>query len=216
MQDQAPMARPGPVTVSETEMQGWPGTPGTERIERARDAREVRRGDWIFEPEAGRGRDQAIADIERVKEAGKNREFQERAKGELALAAAMDPEAGLLPAVRGIAARGDTRTTIGLAVMNEREDGASCSFGRLSRHPDWMGMNPALPDTRGMEALVAESRERPGRPGSVMAVRARPAPGAGVSQDFPPGEASALRDILLWHGARPSWAPREQDGEERT
>ena len=215
MQDQAPMAGPGPVTISEAEMESWPGTPGRERIERARDAREARRSDCIFEPEAGRGRDQAIADIERLEDAGENREFQEWAKRKLAWASSANPAAGPLPAMGEIAAEGNTRTTIGLAVMNERENGTSCSFGRLSRHADWMGMNPALPETKGLEALVIESGEKPGRPGAVIATGPGTAPGDAVSQDFPPGEASTLRDILLWHGAKPSWAPRAREDGER-
>ena len=101
-----------------------------------------------------------------------------------------------------------------------------------------MGLNPALPSARGLEALVIESEDEPGRPGLVMAAPpgnpwetlgtlGSAGPGAGfgagfgaglcigLSQDFPPGEATVLRDILLWHGARTSWKSRAQAGGER-
>ena len=246
MQEQAPPGRAGQegqedatVIVSEREMEGWPGTPGQMRIERARDAREAGRGDWIFEPEAGRGRDQAILDIERLRETGMNMEFQDWAKRAFTRAMAASPAAGPLPAMREIAGEAAGEATIGLAAMNERDGRTSCSFGQLSRDPEWMGLNPALPSARGLEALVIESEDEPGRPGLVMAAPlgtlgtlgtpgtlGSAGPGAGfgagfgaglcigLSQDFPPGEATVLRDILLWHGARTSWKSRAQAGEQ--
>ena len=140
MQEQAPPGRAGQedatVIVSEREMEGWPGTPGQMRIERARDAREAGRGDWIFEPEAGRGRDQAILDIERLRETGMNMEFQDWAKREF------HPGDGRLPGGRAAACdEGDSRRG---RRRGHHRPGGNERTGR----PDLLQLRTACPGTR--------------------------------------------------------------------
>ena len=84
----------------------------------------------------------------------------------------------------------------------------------MQRHPDWMGFCVNLKVLRGAQALVMESPVRQGRPGIVMAsITGHPnTPRFEKATDsFPLGrEASTLRHILTWHGAKEClWLPAE-------
>ena len=223
MQEKHPPPRIRGPQIQESDMDGWPNTPGTARIERGRHARTAIQADWIFEPEAGRGRDQAIADIESLEQTQKNQLFRESAGRSFARSALCAPASEAVAIMAKIASAGNTGKSIGMAIMEEapgEDSNGTYTFTYLSRDPDWMGFDPALPRVRGLRAVVEESADMPGSPGTVIALPrgyagqadGRPeARGQEDShpEDFPPGQARTLRDLLRWHGAEPVWADRK-------
>ena len=89
-------------------------------------------------------------------------------------------------------------------------------FGTLPRHPGWMGFCPALRLITGCEALVFEDNETQRRPATVIAY-----PKADIQDDnsparpFPPGQATTVRNLLLWHGASPRWMPSKSHPSQK-
>ncbi len=216
MQENHPPLRTQGGQIQESEMEGWPNTPGTIRIERGRDARSAINADCIFEPEAGHGRDQAIADIELLDQTQRNQQFREQASGYFAMSALCAPASEAAALMMEIASTGNTSATIGIAIMEKapgEDSNGAYAFSCLSRDSDWMGLDPTLPGVRGLRAVVEESADTPGVPGTVMAMPRGCAggdenPEAENPDDFPPGQARTLRDLLRWHGADPVWADR--------
>ena len=195
--------------LSELDMEGWPNTPGTERVQRARDAREADLGDWVFEPEAGHGRDQALRDMELLAESRRNESFRHRAGRRFARTMTLPDGQTVRQLMASIAQDGNTQTTIGMAVMSRDpgQDGKGVySFTRISRDPGWMGMDPTLPSLHGLKAVVVEAQGRPGRPGTVIALPADAVGDDIPDLEFPPGEARVLRDLIRHHGGCPVWA----------
>ena len=86
-------------------------------------------------------------------------------------------------------------------------------FTRLSRHPDWTGFNPTLPELEGTDVTVMESPDQKKEPCMVLAVTHRPEADETLDeQEFPDGLATRIRDIALWHGARSClWFPTEDE-----
>ena len=110
---------------------------------------------------------------------------------------------------------GSSRRTIGTAI-NTSMDGSREAFSLtwMQRHPDWMGFCVNLKELRGAQALVMESPIHRGKPGIVMAsITGHPDSPRfeKATNRFPTGkEATTLRDILTWHGAKEClWLPAE-------
>ena len=84
----------------------------------------------------------------------------------------------------------------------------------MQRDLDWMGFCVNLKEMKGAQVLVMESSIGQGKPGIVMAsITGHPnTPRFEKATDrFPPErEASTLRDIITWHGAKEClWLPAE-------
>ena len=111
--------------------------------------------------------------------------------------------------------KGSSRRTIGTAINTRSDDNSEVfSFTWLQRDPDWMGFSANLKEMRGAQVLVMESPILQGKPGIVMAsITGHPnTPRFEKTTDsFPLGrEASTLRDIITWHGAKEClWLPAE-------
>ena len=123
-------------------------------------------------------------------------------------------DAAVLETMATIAHRGDTETTMGLALASRRHAPSSRTvaygFAKLHRSPDWMGFCLALPRVQGLTVLVTESLERSKTPGMVLALPPENVPRPVGARTFPAGEARTLRQVLRWHGARNcSWITRE-------
>ena len=118
-----------------------------------------------------------------------------------------------------LAWKGSSRSTIGTAIntkSDDRNDENSEVFGFtwMQRDPDWMGFCVNLKEMKGAQILVMESSTGQGKPGIVMAsTTGHPnTPRFEKATDrFPPErEASTLRDIITWHGAKEClWLPAE-------
>ena len=84
------------------------------------------------------------------------------------------------------------------------------AIGMLSRHPDWMGLSPILTLLKGMDAMVFEGKNTPGKAASIIACPKTETPEFEAEPlPFPPGETTILRDLLAWHGATPIWIESE-------
>ena len=225
-------------------MDEWPRTPTRERFEAAISALRIEAQDLgLIIP----GNSQVTRDMENLEEMLETEEFEKAGLEEIQekLGGAVDP----MFVATMIGKEADTPTTIGLTLACRNPQDHQMSYygvSRVSRNPDWMGMSRALPELRDTRVDVMESKERPGRPGLIIATRsgeqpqisradsprATANPGepstalpslaeltardeAGVSPgetgthgetgtpgDFPPGEASWVRDLLVWHGVR--------------
>ena len=115
--------------------------------------------------------------------------------------------------------KGSSLRTIGTAIntrSDDRNDDYSEVFGFtwMQRDLDWMGFCVNLKEMKGAQVLVMESSIGQGKPGIVMAsITGHPnTPRFEKATDrFPPErEASTLRDIITWHGAKEClWLPAE-------
>ena len=116
------------------------------------------------------------------------------------------------PRVMAAGLRHDSERTIGVLTEMELDwDGEpEVSLSAVQRDPEWMGLNPMFQLVKGQRVIVEESGKQPGRPGLMM-MSLREIEHIQQTQDeFPPGEAQQLREILEWHGAREIlWAPRQ-------
>ena len=112
------------------------------------------------------------------------------------------------------ASGGETQDTIGLTIMPEPH---RLLISRLMRHPEWTGLNPQLSDLRGIEVIVTESCITKDLPGTITAhhepmeywrTEREPSP-------FPEGAATAIQEMVLWHGAASClWYPGPQGARE--
>ena len=81
-----------------------------------------------------------------------------------------------LTLIASIAAEADNEDTMGLAVMTRNSHQAkgpgklAVGFARMFRSTDWMGLCRLLQETADTNAIVVESRTRPGRIGHTICV----------------------------------------------
>ena len=114
--------------------------------------------------------------------------------------------------VAAAAARGSSEATIGLAAYDPVDRTGKRPFDhihvtRLSRHPDWMGMEPLLPSLEGHQALVFEKEDTNQPDYVIIAPRAMTVPPELADPPFPTGQASILKDILSFHRIDSLWVP---------
>ena len=119
-----------------------------------------------------------------------------------------------LEAIMDAAAGASTDATIGIAAYDPEERHSMDSFihiniFRLSRHPDWMGMEPFLQSLDLHQALIFE------KPGTktphfvIIAPRSNHIPQHLSDVPFPHGQASMLKEVLSYHGILPMWVPSD-------
>ena len=168
-------------------MRGWPGTPSVERLQNAL---------AHLEGQSLSSASQVLADVDRLQRADYLHRWGERiSKNAVALAAKMDEGDPL----RMEGFLGDTEDTIGMVIYTDYAEKRG-SITRLIRNLEWIGVNPALERINGMHVQIIDSHHRPNKPALVSA-RQEPWPAEEAEAHFPAGEAEALRQIILWHGA---------------
>ncbi len=106
-----------------------------------------------------------------------------------------------------IAGEGSSELYISMVIHmppGEGEDGPTFIITCLHRHPEWVGLNPQLPNCSGLDVHIFCRGDAPGDPKAIIAVP----PGAmdGGEEDGengkPAGEMTlAIRETVLWHGA---------------
>ena len=112
--------------------------------------------------------------------------------------------AALTQFLQSMAMQGDGDTTIGIAWQQWQENStkAAVVMTKLSRHPDWMGFNPMLQGLQQVKFVFHPAEEEPCLPGHLLGFPAQDNHFPDLEQNpFPPGQATALRNILNWHGA---------------
>ena len=75
------------------------------------------------------------------------------------------------------------------------------SIFELVRHPEWIGMNRALPLMDRMSVMLFESRMKPGWVGLLIAQPHREHGEPSGECRIPAGEPRLIERILRWHGA---------------
>lgn len=84
---------------------------------------------------------------------------------------------------------------------------------KLSRHRDWMGLNLALADTIRLRFLIYPYHHNPRIPGFAVGYPGEESLGTEGRKTFPKGQATILKDLLLWHGADECrWVPERPGG----
>ena len=123
------------------------------------------------------------------------------------------PEAPALEILRSAAHIGTSDTTIGLAIMTNDpampqaslEPGTTAViFTRLSRDPQWMGMDSTLPYLRNLQAVVFQQDDKDSpTPAAIVAIPRDVEIQGDATRSFPPGPPADLDNLLAWHGAAP-------------
>ena len=123
------------------------------------------------------------------------------------------PEAPLLEVLRSAAHIGTTDSTIGMAIMTDDPGIPQASptpgtptimFTRLSKDPQWMGMDSTLPYLRNLQAVVfQQEHEDTPTPGAVVAVPRDIDIEGDATTSFPSGLPAELDNLLAWHSAAP-------------
>ena len=107
-----------------------------------------------------------------------------------------------------LAQRGCSNTSIGLALVREEEvNGRYITFHQVARHPDGMGILPELAQMKGNTAMVYESLAT-GLPAAALIIPPYTNPLPDHNHPFPAGPATALAQILKYHGMQPYWIPQ--------
>lgn len=194
------------------DMLGWPGTLPKDRMETLLTALETRR-----DPQG----DQIIEDLEMLIKAQQSIQYSAQIPPELTT----PPQIGLdgpalsfyeLERMTTAAWMQDTVSSIGGLISTAVNGGSQEQriMFKLLRHPHWIGFNTVLPFLDGLNAVVSESREMPGRPGIVTAEPSQDGFPPGTLADFPDGEAKMLAEVLAFH--RPAavrWSPQSAEAE---
>ena len=178
------------------EIRDWPGTPGNRRFREA--MRRVREG------RAGEG---DAATLRKILETPEYREWAQSSVQELTLAR----RHGLITdcAIEEITTRGSDEDFVGLSIMTDTGGGGAAAprdfrlnirFTRLSRDPQWMGLDGWLPLLEGLRVEILEGTD-PGEPGAVVSVPASLPPYPHGTSEIPPGQPSRMAEIARWHGA---------------
>ena len=200
------------------EMAGWAGTPGLERIAMA---------EWLLEKDPGSVDEYARtgnvpqgnsgASLTTYYDANKilglvdifmfslhTHEEIELMGGAGQINSGMD--------LLEIAREGSSQRYISMVIHmppDEGEDEATFIITCLHRHPEWVGLNPQLPNCSGLDVHIFCRDHEPRYPKAIIAVP----PGAmdrgqengeksGKENGDPEGEMNlAIRDTVLWHGA---------------
>ena len=104
-----------------------------------------------------------------------------------------------------MAQHGESTNTIGISWQKWREDLKDKSeyvMTKLSRDEDWMGFNITLENIQDVKFVCYQAEHRQLVPGFAVGY---PAQDNDLSRHndnpFPKGQATQLRDLLLWHGA---------------
>ena len=107
--------------------------------------------------------------------------------------------------LNAMARHADDITTIGIAWQQWRPGIASKAeyvMTKLSRNRDWLGFNVLLTNLQDVKFAVYHTEHDPLLPGYAVGY---PSQDTNLSpyehNPFPPGQATNLRNILLWHGA---------------
>ena len=98
----------------------------------------------------------------------------------------------------------------GVMVWKRRKTEGRALF-QLMRHHDVLGLNKIFTHMRGMNITIFESRALAGQPGLILAESRWDEYQNSLPQNnLPEGEATYLRQVLGWHGAKLfRWAARE-------
>ena len=107
--------------------------------------------------------------------------------------------------IHTMAQQGESANTIGIAWQRWRkdlDDKSEYVMTKLSRDEDWMGFNITLENIQDVKFACYQSKHDDQVPGFAVGY---PAQDNDLSQyygkPFPKGQATQLRDLLLWHGA---------------
>ena len=116
--------------------------------------------------------------------------------------------------VAAAAAESSSQATIGLTTYNPAHRAGKRPFDhihvtRLSRHPDWMGMEPLLASLEGHQALVFEKQDTNEPDYVIIAPRAKAVPPELADPPFPTGQAAMLREIFSFHAIQSLWVPTD-------
>ena len=201
--------------VTSDESERWPHTPSTDRFLNAREEVKRMRKAGIplgiqLEPEYGT--EIKMSDAWCYLEEVVRHDYRKEA---LLTFRAMTEEVaagGLIYVLQHIVGAQNTRMTLGIAVIGPDPTGEHThltSFSRLSRDPDWMGLDGILPKVRGLVAVVYESEWDPQLPGWVAVLsedilRGNTYP---THHTFPGGQATWVKEVLEFHGATTYWVP---------
>ena len=199
--------RPGVMKTgiqTEHDMLGWPGTLPPRRMRTLLRALNTGR-----DP----GGEQVITDGYRLADARRNQTFSATVLPELTQdlpeeAPRTLQSAMMLHRMTKAARRQDTSATIGGLISREnpgRPDREQAVLLRLSRHPEWIGLNAALPMMKGLHVIIHESGALPGQPGLLLAEPPDNQEQPGATTEIPGEEAQRLAGIARWHGARMVW-----------
>ena len=199
-------------TLPKGSMFNWPATPGKDRLMRT--VRHAQEGGMPQEDEIITRADitdmeAALACTDSLRFTAWARDHIDRIQREMGwtLATAMI----LMNTIGRVA---DTRSTIGICVLEAEPDSIGIHFNRLSRNPDWAGFCVQWTRSQGMKAFIYESKKRPGQPGHIILVppryvRDQAMVHATVSgtveregeNHFPQGMPALMSKIASWHGA---------------
>ena len=203
------------------ESQNWPHTPSIDRFLIAKEEveRMMKAGIPLgiqLEPE--HGTDLKMSDAWCYTEEASRHSYRKKAL--LTFSAMLEEFAsgGIEYVGKHIAGVQDTKMTLGIGVIGPDPTGEHThvsSFSRLSRDPDWMGLDGILPKVRGLVALVYESEWEPLLPGWVLVLSEDILRGSTypTQHTFPDGQATWLKEVLEFHGATPYWVPDSAPGE---
>ena len=207
------------------EMCQWPNTPGHHRyIQAAIDYAYWNRKNDALEHDCPEAFQEALpgenkpfeeyTDLDLYGDLDDTRNWEENAECELAEDLTYLPHLALRVIIM-TAMEGASETTIPIALCRYTPTIADpetrVSLTRLSRHPDWMGMSPALADIHGFTAFVLQDQETD-TPALVILTNKPPdLPSSSTITAFPEGQATVLKTLLTKMGATPLWFPWDGD-----
>ena len=127
--------------------------------------------------------------------------------------------------IHAMARHADDATTIGIAWQRWRPDidgKAEYVMTKLSRNRDWLGFNALLTNLQDVKFAVYHTEHDPLLPGYAVGYPSQDTNLSSYERNpFPPGQATNLQKLLLWHGAdqcfwtgskdiEPTTTPRQQ------
>ena len=190
-----------------SDMSGWPGTIPPRRLRLALEAIRARALDDLQENDELRRDAMGLMHAKRInalEKQGNRTPGLEGTEEQRGLRSAWHWEDVLMRARMQ-----DDQHNIGGIIVQKQEKTEDRMVFQIQRHPDWMGLNRALPLMEGMRVMVLESHAIAGEPGLVIAESNWDAARPG-SPAMPSEQGRLLARILSWHGVREiRWLTRE-------
>lgn len=199
-----------PQEISLVEVAGWPGTVSRDRMVRAANA-------LVNDTPAASEQDQQDIDnmLLAVAMAVKGNDMVEELD-----AIAEGQERQALRRAHEMARMGDTKLSIGAIILRPAEgDENSVQLDVVTwipRHHEWMGASTSHTLLKELTVKVYESETFVNQPGMYLAMPNHEQLLKPGDTPFPEGEATQLRAIALWHGAKECiWHPKDDGGGTR-
>ena len=115
-----------------------------------------------------------------------------------------DNNGELAGAVAVIAGTGHTNRTIGIGVCIEEPNPSGMmrgtAFAQLSSNPEWMGYCPLLRLARNKVTMIFAEEDNPKTRALAIALPVAKVQTIDNDSVFPTGQATWLRELLLYHG----------------